>query len=115
MMQQYPTSDYSVDNHTVIRYCNSMTHTNIDAKTMKGEIRVRRRYDIRVDSKTGQKTDVSPVICMCCQKDIFHVSELVNGDIVGPGCDGLIALPVYRIGRTLNQKQAAYAASRGLL
>lgn len=82
---------------------------------MNGEIKVRRSYDVRVDSKTGQKTDVSPVICMCCQKDIFKVTELVNGDIVGPGCDGLIAWPVYRIGRTINSKQAAYARSRGLL
>lgn len=82
---------------------------------MKGEIRVRRSYDVRTDPKTGQKTDVPPVVCMCCQKDIFHVSELVNGDIVGPGCDGLIAYPVYRSGRTLNAKQAAYASSRGLL
>lgn len=115
MMQQRKTSDLSVDNHAGIRYCKSMTSTKIDAKTMKGEIRVRRSYDIRVDSKTGQKTEVSPVVCMCCQKDIFHVSELINGDIVGPGCDGLIACPVYRIGRTLNRKQAAYASSRGLL
>jgi hypothetical protein len=87
----------------------------INASTMKGEIRVRRQYDIRKDPKTGQKSDVYPVVCMCCHKDIYHVSELVNGDIVGPGCDGLIAYPVYRIGRTLNSTQAAYASSRGLL
>lgn len=72
-------------------------------------------YDIRKDPKTGQKTDVSPIICMCCQKDIFKVSELLNGDVVGPGCDGLIAWPAYRHGRTLNSKQVAYAKSRGLL
>lgn len=87
----------------------------IHAAEMTGQIKVRREYDIRVDSKTGQKCDVSPAICMCCLRDIFKVSELANGDIVGPGCDGLIAYPVYRIGRTLNRKQAAYVKSRGLL
>jgi len=94
---------------------NTRSTKRIQATEINGEIRVRRSYDIRLDSKTGQKTDVSPVICMCCHKDIFHVSELANGDIVGPGCDGLIAWPAYRIGRTLNAKQADYARSRGLL
>jgi hypothetical protein len=87
----------------------------MNARDMQGEIRVSRSYDIRIDPKTGQKTEVSPDVCMCCKKDIFHITELSNGDIVGPGCDGLIAYPAYRIGRTLSSKQADYARSRGLL
>lgn len=88
-----------------------------DANTMKGAIRIKRQYDIRKDPKTGQKTDVPPVVCMCCHKEIFNVTELVNGDVIGPGCDGLICydFPAARKGYTLNAKQAAYAKSRGLL
>jgi hypothetical protein len=87
----------------------------IEAKEIKGEIRIRKNYDVRVDSKTGQKADVSPVICMCCHKEVFKVSELVNGDILGSVCDGLAATPVFRIGRTLNQKQANYFRTKGML
>jgi ribosomal protein L37AE/L43A len=89
--------------------------TNTAASGMSGKIGIRRSYDVRIDPKTGQKSEVSPATCMCCQRSIFRVSELVNGDLVGSECDGLIAYPVYRIGRTLNRKQAAYATSRGLL
>jgi hypothetical protein len=85
------------------------------ATNMIGRINVRRSYDVRIDPKTGQKSEASPLICMCCQKPIFNVTELENGDVVGPGCDGLIAYPAYRVGRNLTQKQINYAKSRGLL
>jgi hypothetical protein len=85
------------------------------ATEIKGEIRIRRTYDIRIDSKTGQKTDVSPVLCMCCSKEIYKVSDMTNGDILGAVCVGLAATPVFRIGRTLNQRQASYFAGKGML
>lgn len=85
------------------------------ATELKGEIRTRREYDIRKDPKTGQKSEVNPVNCMCCHREIFIVSELVNGDILGSECQGVISVPVYRVGRNLTSKQVAYATSRGLL
>lgn len=85
------------------------------ATEIKGEIRTRRTYDVRKDPKTGQKSEVSPVTCACCHREIYIVSELVNGDIIGSECQGVISIPVYRVGRTLNSKQVAYAKSRGLL
>ncbi len=87
----------------------------MNASLLVGKLFARREYDIRVDPKTGQKSDVSPVECMCCGRKIHKVHELTNGDIIGSECHGLLTIPIYRTGRKLNSRQYAYARLKGLL
>lgn len=71
-----------------------------------------REYDIRPrDFQSGKRLAVVPEMmheCGCCGRKIVHVYVLENGVEVGSECQGVISIPVYRIGRKLNTKQAEF-------
>lgn len=94
------------------------------ATNLKGSIAIERVYDIRVDAKLGKATDMPPVNCACCDREIYKVTKLLTGEILGAECAMLFAregwraeasMNVLRHGRTLTKAQVAYAIRKGLL
>ena len=79
---------------------------------MKTHLNTIREYDIRPrDFDSGKRLAATPEMmrdCQCCGRKIVHVYVLENGTEVGSECQGVISMPVYRIGRKLNRKQAAF-------
>lgn len=96
----------------------------IKAMELKGSIVIKREYDIRMDRKLGKATDMEPVNCDCCDRKIFKVALMENGNILGSECVAILgrswfqseeSMKVMRQGRYLNKVQQAYAASVGIL
>lgn len=96
----------------------------IPATTLKGSLIIKREYDIRHDSKLGKATDMEPENCACCNRKIFKVALMENGELLGFECACVIgrsawanesSVNVMRIGRTLTLSQQTYARERGLL
>lgn len=96
----------------------------IKATELKGSILIKREYDIRMDSKLGKATDMEPVNCACCDRKIFKVALMENGDLLGSECVCVLGREwfrpegsedVMRQGRMLNAAQQDYAKSAGLL
>lgn len=96
----------------------------INATNLTGSIEIKKSYDIRYDSKLGKATDMEPEHCACCDRKIFKVALLVNGDILGAECACILgrewfraeeSMTAMRQGRTMNSKQVAYATSHGLM
>ena len=96
----------------------------IKATDLKGSMLIKREYDIRMDSKLGKATDMEPVNCACCDRKIFKVALMENGEVLGSECVCILgrnwfqseeSVQVMRKGRMLNITQQAYAMNAGLL
>lgn len=94
----------------------------IPASNLTGSIRIIRELDIRRRGRPfNDMVECEPVKCACCGRDIYKVSELANGDIIGSECSCVIGSlygenpSIMRMGRFLSKRQQEYAISRGLL
>ncbi len=97
----------------------------ISATTLKGSLVIKREYDIRHDSKLGKATDMEPENCACCDRKIFKVALMENGELLGLECACIMGRSKFaqdeqnvmnmRQGRNLTVRQQAYARERGLL
>ena len=96
--------------------------SKIKASELVGGIRIIRERDIRKRGRPfNDMVECDPVKCSCCGRDIYKVTELVNGDILGSECACVIGVywgetsGIMRSGRFLNKSQQAYAIKHGLL